>query len=247
MFSEIIDLIKLWIVVKAITNPVMWVVCLVVFTALLFVSAIFIRFKNGWISLACFIILETLGIILIISLASTQVYTDDLHLDKGAVISCIDVTSDGVRLKKRFRTVTTPLLGLKLPESESKYFDSAKDYIQRARVSGKVYVYYSSVYRGVVLCDATFNSINEGLLIEGLAAADVGAPQQYIRLQQEAVKDKRGMWEIAAYKPQDLSILQYSVYWLLVINSVCIATVITTWIRIMTTELQSKAVSQPDR
>lgn len=229
--STVIDLLKLWIVTKAITSPIAWIACLVLFTVSLFVLSLFIKFKNGWISTVCFILLEIFGVISVISITNTHIYTDNLHLDKGTVVNCIGVTPDGIIIKKRFRRVTVPLLGLKLPESESLYFSSAKECIEKARFSGNLYIHYSSVYKGVVICGANFNSINEELLKWGLARADIAAPRQYIRIQQEAVKDKRGMWEIASYTPIKTSILQYSVTWFLFINSVCLTVVIATWLK----------------
>ena len=224
-------------------GPVIWVVCLVLFTLALFVSAIFIKFKNGWISAICFILLEIFGVIAVVSITNTRIYTDNLHLDKGAVVNCINVTPEGIIVKKRFRKVTVPLLGLKLPEGESKYYSAAKEYILNACISGNLYIHYSSVYKGAVFRGATFNSLNEELLKQGLARADVAAPRQYIRIQREAVKDKRGMWEIASYTPMKTSILQYSVTWFIFINSVCLTVVVTTWLKRLAIRLEQRVNS----
>ena len=231
MFSEIVSLAKLWIIVKVVSNPVSWIVILGLFTLLLILSAIFVQFKNGWVSVISFIVLEALALVAIISLTSQRIGTEDLRLDKGKAVSCVDVTSDGVVIKKRFRTTTVSLLGLRLPDSESTYFDSAKELILQSRFSGNLYAYYSSVYSGVVLCDSNFNSLNEELLKKGLGKTDVVAPKQYLALEKEAVKGKRGMWEISSFSRRTPSILRYSVTWLIFVSSACIAMVITICLR----------------
>lgn len=231
MVNEIVGLLKLWLIVKVVSNPVSWIIILGVFTLLLVLSAIFIQFKNGWVSIVSFILLEILAWGAIISLTSQRVGTDDLRLDKGKVVSCVDVTSEGVVIKKRFRTTTVSLLGLRLPDSESVYFDSAKDLILQSRFSGNLYLHYSSAYPGVVICDSNFNSLNEELLKRGFGRTDVVTPKQYLTIQKKAVKDKRGMWEISSFSKITPSILRYSVTWLIFVSSVCIAMVITICLR----------------
>lgn len=241
MFSETINLIKLWIVVKAASCPITWIVCLGLFTILLILSAIFIRFRNGWVSVVSFILLELLAIGAIVSLTSRHLGTEDLKLDKGKAMSCIDVTSEGVVIRKRFRTVTVSLLGLRLPDSESVHFDSAKDLILQSRFSGNLYVQYSSVYSGVVLCDSNFNSLNEELLKQGLSSVDIVSPKKYVSLQKKAIKGKRGMWEFSSYQKSRPSILEYSVTWLIFVSSVCLTLVVTTWLKKVVVKHEQKS------
>ena len=231
MIESILGIVKVWIITRALTNPVLWIGMLGVFSALLLFLAIFVKFKNGYLSLACFILFEAAGVVAIASLWGNNVYSDNLQLQGGEVQQINTVKPNGVVCRKRFVLRTTPLLGISLPEKDSPYFSQARDKILNSRFQGRLYVYTSSSYSGVVLCNAESYSLNEQLLREGLASTTRVSPKQYVRLQTEAVQNKRGMWQVAAApKKASDALVVFSEIWLRLILCVGIAIVLAKWL-----------------
>lgn len=187
-----IDLIRTFVLMYVLTRPVVWIGLLVAFTLILLLCALFIKFKNGWVSWISFILFETVGVILIISLTKSVYFSDDLKLGAIEVKSIVDVTEEGVVFERRFRPRATPLLGVEFPSGEN--FQPVRERILSSCFDKKLFVCKSSAYAGVVLYDAEKTCINETLLREGLAYVSGTAPQQYIKLQKRASETKQGIW-----------------------------------------------------
>ena len=232
MIENVIGILKVWIITKALVNPMAWIGILILFSVINLILAIFVKFKNGFVSLASFIVFEFLGVVALVALLSNSLFRDNLVLGEGVVQTINDVSSKGLVYKKRFRTVTEPLLGIELPDEKTPYFTKAKEYILNARFPDSLHVYRSSAYTGVVIYDSEFNSINEQLLYDGLARTAKITPKQYSRIQSGAIKAKRGMWEVATAPEQEsVAILQYSAIWIVFILSLCTSVALTTWLK----------------
>ena len=232
MFEHILGILKVWLITKALTTPMAWVGLLLLFSAILLVLAIFVKFRNGVVSLICFLIFEGIGVVVLIALFSNNLLSDGLCLRESEVRTFTDVTPQGIVSRKRFRYISTPLLGISLPDKESIYFEKARDTILNARFSGSLYVSQSDAYSGVVIYDDKFNSLNELLLREGFASTTKVTPKQYSRIQKKAIRERKGMWEISS-APIEASyvILKYSEIWLTFIISVCTSVALMTWLR----------------
>ena len=231
MVNSILGIIKVWIITKALCSPLLWIGFLLLFSIINLTLAVFVKFKNGLLSSICFIICELVGVVALISLISNNVYNDNLYLKEGTVQQFSDVTPEGIVYRKRFRTVTEPLLGITLPE-DGIYFNQAKDNILNSRFSGSLYMYKSSAYSGVVLCDSENNSINEQLLYDGLARVSKVSPKQYKNIQKGAVKFKRGMWGVAeSPSPESIFLIEFTVIWLVFILCMCTSAATTKWLK----------------
>lgn len=232
MFEHIIGILKVWLITKALTSPTAWVGFLLAFSVVLLVLAMFVKFKNGIVSLVCFILFEFLGVVMLISLFSHNFTADNLCLKTSEVQAVSDITPRGIVSKKRFRLVSTPLLGISLPDEDSIYFQQARERVLDARFAGSLYVAQSESYSGVVLYDKEFNSLNELLLQEGLARTAKVSPKQYHSIQTKAIQSKKGMWEVSAAPPREsASIIKYSEVWLTFILCVCTSVALMTWLR----------------
>lgn len=216
-----VDLIKIWALTYLLTRPAIILLLVCVFTLLMLLAAVFVKFKNGWLSLSCFLILELVGVIAIYTLACPVHHTDDLHLKAAELQAISDVKPEGIVIQRRFRQQVVPLLGIELPSETSEYFQSAKDCILDSRFSGKLRLQRSSAYSGVVLYDASDSSINETLLSDGLAYCSGVAPKQYLIIQKKATRAKRGMWSlpVVQYPSQSHTLREGVIIWLVFIES----------------------------
>ena len=187
-----IDLIKTFMLMYVLTRPAVWIGLLITFTLILLLCALFIKFKNGWLSWFSFILFEVVGLVLIVSLTRNTYYSDNLKLKSPEVKSVLDVTEEGVVLERRFRPRATPLLGVEFPSGNN--FQPVRERILGSCFDKKLFVCKSSAYTGVVLYDAENRCINEALLREGLAYISGTAPRQYIELQKRASETKQGIW-----------------------------------------------------
>lgn len=216
------------------SRPVVWVGILAIFTILLFLSALFIKFKNGWISWVCFVLLELTGVIVVLAFTRNAL-SEDLKLSEPEVKVIADINEKGVVFERRFIQRTTPLLGVELPDKSSEYFQPAKDRILNSCFSKKLFVCKSSSFSGVVLYDAEKHCINELLLQEGLAYVSTPAPNQYISLQKKASETKQGLWSLPVVRSQpdylNVELLNGSVLWLIAILAIATSIVIILCLR----------------
>lgn len=235
MFENVIGILKVWMITKALTTPIAWVGLLLLFSVILLFLAMFVKFKNGFVSVASFIVFEVLGVIMLIALFSNSFFRDNLCLKESEIQEFTDVTPKGMVSRKRFRTISVPLLGVSLPDESSIYFSQARDTLLNARFSNKLYVAQSEAYSGVVLYDEKFNNLNELLLREGLASTAKVTPKQYSRIQTKAIRDKKGMWGVSMAPPvcleESWDILDYSEIWLTFIISMCTSVALMPWLR----------------
>ena len=247
MIEGILGIIKVWLISRALSNPSTWIAILVAFSALLLLLAIFVKFKNGFISLICFVIVEAVGLVGLASLLNNNIYSDNLYLKDAVIQQFTDVSSQGVIYRKRFRVSATPLLGITLPDEDSSYFQEARNKILSARFNGGLYMSTSSAYSGVVLYDSGLKSINEQLLQEGLASTTSVCPKQYSRIQAKAIQNKRGIWQVSS-GPAKVStvIIEVSRAWLILLLSVCAGVVLTPWLRKALKRLQSGFLTVPE-
>ncbi len=227
--SSVVEIVKIWLVTYAITKPITWVVIIALFSVLLLLSAIFFKFKNSWFSIISFIILEFLAVATAVILCGRYFIFNELHLNEGVDKRVVSVTPEGVIFERRiFKNRATPLLGIELPAEGSEYYTQAKDIILNSRFNNSLRVYESSAYKGVVLHNARGNSINEELLINGLAYASSVSPKSYIKLQNKAIESSRGIWSkscsIRCLECSDL--VDYTVFWLMILYTLAIAIVI---------------------
>ena len=231
MIKSVLGLFKVWLITKVALSPWLWIGILILFSAFILFLAIFVKFKNGFLSLVCFLLCEGLGVAALVALLSNNVYYDNLYLGERTTQQFSDVTPDGIVYRKLFRTVSEPLLGIALPK-EGMYFDQAKELILNSRFSDSLYMYRSSAYSGVVLCDSENHSINEQLLYDGLAKTTKVTPKQYTHIQQGSIKARRGMWAISAVPVNKPSILlEFTIVWLALILCVSTSVALTTWLR----------------
>lgn len=216
-----VDLLKIWTLTYVLTRPTVVALILVAFTLLMILAAIFVKFKNGWLSLCCFLILEAVGIFAIYTLSCPVHNSDDLHLKAEELQAISDVSPNGVVIQKMFRQQVIPLLGIELPSESSEYFQSAKGCILDSRFEGKLRVCRSSAYSGLVLYDATGSSINEILLSEGYAYCSGVSPKQYLNIQKKAIRAKRGMWSlpVAQHPSQSHTFREGVIIWIVFIES----------------------------
>lgn len=216
-----VDLLKIWTLTYLLTRPSIILAILVAFTLLMILASIFVKFKNGWLSIFCFLLLEAVGVCAIYILSCPVQNSEDLRLKAAELQAISDVTTDGVVIQKRFRQQVVPLLGLELPSETSEYFQSAKDCILDSRFDGKLKVCRSSAYSGFVLYDATGSSINETLLSEGYAYCSGVSPKQYLIIQKKASRAKRGMWSlpVVQYPSQSNTFREGVIIWLIFIES----------------------------
>lgn len=228
-----IDLIKTFMLMYVLTRPVVWIGLLIAFTLILLLCALFIKFKNGWISWVSFVIFELVGLVLIISLTKNTYYTDDLKLSPAETKNVLEVTEDGVVFERRFRPKAAPLLGVEFPTGEN--FQPVRERILSSCFDKKLFVCKSSAYPGVVLYDAENICINEILLREGLAYVSGTAPRQYIKLQKRASETKRGIWAqpvVCASRPcVDPKLIEEFILWLAMILAAAALMVIILWLK----------------
>lgn len=227
--SSIVEIVKIWLITYAVTKPITWIIIVALFSVLLLLSAMFFKFKNSWFSIISFIILEFLAVATAVILCGRYFVFNELHLNEGVEKKVVSVTPDGVIFDRRvFRNRATPLMGIILPEEDSEYYTQAKDMILNSRFNGSLRVYESSAYKGVVLKNAKGDSINEELLINGLAYADSVSPKSYIKIQNKAIESGRGLWS----KPRAIKCLDYSplvdntVFWLMIVYTLALVIVI---------------------
>lgn len=216
------------------SKPAVWIGLLAVFTILLFVSALFIKFKNGWLSWISFLVLEIIGLITVLAFTRNAL-SEDLKLSDPEAKVIVDITESGVVFERRFISKSTSLLGVELPDKTSEYFQPAKDRILNSCFSKKLFVCKSSSFPGVVLYDAEKNCINELLLKEGLAYVSTPAPNRYITLQKKASETKQGLWSLPVVREQpkylNTKLLDYSVEWLVIILVLTTSSVIVLCLR----------------
>lgn len=227
--NSIVEIVKIWLVTYAIAKPITWVIIIAVFSVLLLLSAIFFKFKNSWVSLTAFLILEFAGIATAVILCGRYFVFNELHLNEGVDKKIVSVSSEGVIFERRFfKNRATPLLGIELPEEDSEYYTQAKDIILNSRFNGSLRVYESSAYKGVVIARVKGESINEELLVNGLAYAASVSPKSYIKLQNKAIEAGRGIWsKPRALKCLDSSqLVDYTVLWLMLIYTIAIAIIL---------------------
>lgn len=223
-----VDLLKIWALTYILTRPITILLVLVAFTFLMMLAAVFVKFKNGWLSLCSFLALEIIGLVAIYMLTCPVSKSDDLHLKAEVLQTISDVTPEGVVIPKRFRQQVVPLLGIELPSEKSEYFQSAKDYILGSRFDGKLRLCHSSAYSGLVLYDSAGRSINESLLSEGYAYCSGVSPKQYLIIQKKATRAERGIWSlpVAQYPSRPNTFREGVIIWLVLVES-CSLSVLT--------------------
>lgn len=193
--EAVVDLIKLWLIYLAINQPEFYVALAIVLGSILLFFGCFVKLKNGWLSwVAYFILIAGCTSLGCLNMTMEQDKAEeDLRLRRPQAIQVDSVDSQGVYSKLILRIICYRYLGIQMPDGS--YNNEAIKRVESLIKGKTAIVYVSPLYQGYVITDKDGTNINELLLSEGLATVTSTSPKKYKTLQDQAKKQRLGLWK----------------------------------------------------